>query len=883
MNFSRNKITQNFQSGHLSQTKASPTDIGHILKTYRSYALALCACASWLTLVPTASAAAQPASAAAGQPEDAVLGEIVVTARRRSESLQEVPQTVNAVTSDTLQKLNIKQFQDVQNVVPGLSLISNGTGFQASASLRGVTYDVVSTAQPTVALYFNDAPVQATFLFHSLFDIGQVEVLKGPQGTTRGVSAPSGAITVTTHKPDLSQFGGYADVTATDLQGRAAQGAINLPIIKDVLAIRFAGVIDENDFDGVRSLHSAIRPRSMTSATRTSISYEPSDAFNANVSYTHMDQRLTNFQQVSGPGAGTFTNAAGTFPASVNPPLSPFDRLAVQDAPNELKIHFDTVTGQIDSRIFGQHLSYVGSYQSQHLDSFAEGGGASAGDVGNVLPGVAVGQHVHTGYDGGYVTSHEFRIASDPAPGRFFDYTVGYFYRYQNNTGHVDNPGPFLPGAFGSPAEGVNFGAFNPAFQIPISIDIPGSISENSLFGSVTFHLGADTELSGGVRHIWSIVNSTSTLSLQNGLVALPAAGFGGDCAAASLASTYAGFCDVPIPGGTIISNLHSRASEQPNIYNVSLSHHFTRDFLVYVNTGTAYRPPTASIGIQGQLANPTDPALQTLNFHPSERSRAYEVGFKSTWLDGRARLNAALYRQRFTNLTIFIPGLVYNNVLPGQVAAGGPNEAGVYVPTNFDFTASVDALVQGFDVDAAFQITRDWSVSAQMSYSDGKVKGSQVPCNVDDAAGNPVFNTANLISLCPGGSVSRLPFWNATFQSEYNHPVTDRMDGFLRVLATYYPENKNRAEPNFTVPNYSLVNLYLGVRGHDGAWEASIFARNAFKAERALDISGAETNLTSSLATAFPGLIHPTGYYQTTMTPRREVGVNVHYAWGSR
>jgi iron complex outermembrane receptor protein len=399
----------------------------------------------------------------------------------------------------------------------------------------------------------------------------------------------------------------------------------------------------------------------------------------------------------------------------------------------------------------------------------------------------------------------------------------------------------------------------------------------------VTLHLGDKTELSGGIRHIWSIVNSSTTLSLENGLVALPAAAFGGDCAALHLASTYSGFCDVPIPGGTVISNLHSRSSETPNIYNVSLSHHFTRDFLVYANTGTAYRPPTASVGIQGQLANPTAPELQTLNFHPSERSRAYEVGFKSTWLDGRARLNVSLFRQRFHNLTIFIPGLVYNNVLPGQTPAGAPGEAGTYVPTNFDFTASVDALVQGFDVDTALQVTPEWNISAQMSYSDGKIQGSRVPCNVKDAAGDSLFNTAGLISLCPGGSVSRLPYWNATFQSEYVRPVADGMDGFFRLLATYYPENKNRAEPDFTVAEYSLVNLYVGVRSHDGAWEASLFARNALNAQRALDISQAQTNLTSSLATAFPGLIHPTGYYQTTLTPRREVGVNVHYAWGAR
>jgi hypothetical protein len=78
-------------------------------------------------------------------------------------------------------------------------------------------------------------------------------------------------------------------------------------------------------------------------------------------------------------------------------------------------------------------------------------------------------------------------------------------------------------------------------------------------------------------------------------------------------------------------------------------------------------------------------------------------------------------------------------------------------------------------------------------------------------------------------------------------------------------------------------VNLYLGVRSHDGAWEASIFARNTLNAQRALDVSTAMTNLNTSLSQFFPGLIQPTGYFQTTVTARREVGVNVHYAWGAR
>src|SRR6202012_6111698 len=109
---------------------------------------------------------------------------------------------------------------------------------------------------------------------------------------------------------------------------------------------------------------------------------------------------------------------------------------------------------------------------------------------------------------------------------------------------------------------------------------------------------------------------------------------------------------DCLLPTAAVASDLTSRSSETPNIYNVSLSHHFTRDFLVYANTGTAYRPPVSSVGLTGAIASSPSPELPDLTFHPSERSRSYEVGFKSTWLDGRARLNASLFRQKFTNFT---------------------------------------------------------------------------------------------------------------------------------------------------------------------------------------------------------------------------------------
>jgi iron complex outermembrane receptor protein len=156
---------------------------------------------------------------------------------------------------------------------------------------------------------------------------------------------------------------------------------------------------------------------------------------------------------------------------------------------------------------------------------------------------------------------------------------------------------------------------------------------------------------------------------------------------------------------------------------------------------------------------------------------------------------------------------------------------------------------VQGIELDTAFQVTHEWNVTLLYSYSDGKIdQSSQIPCNIGPNSA-PVFNTAGVMSFCPGGgSASHLPYWNATLTSEYHHPVANNADGFVRMLFTYNPENRNRVEPNFTVPAYGLLNLYAGVRSEDGAWELSLFAKNALKNHTVLDKSPMDTNLDSYL-----------------------------------
>lgn len=798
--------------------------------------------------LPAFAQSAAPAVSAGS----ATLEEVIVTARRTEERIQDVPASLNVVTAESVDNLKLTEFTDLQAVVPGLSLDQDGSGTQTSASLRGVTFDARSTAPPTVAMYLNDAPVQSLYLYDSLFDVGQVEVLRGPQGTTRGVSAPSGAITVTSHKADTAGWGGYVKGLMTDEGGTNGQAAVNVPVIPDRFAVRLAGVADVTEANSVQSLHSQQDPEQDTKAARLSALYEATEDVTVEAAYTTIDKRLESFDQVSGPGRGSATN----------PAIAPRQRLAVQDDISDVDVDLDILTTRIDALVLGHQLTYVGSVQDSRTYSLNDG------DPGNVLPGVALPYLVTSGKD---ESTHEIRIASDPDADRIYEYTLGFFYDKADAFADVNSPGPLLSGAFGSPAAGVNLNAFDPRYQLPIFVDIDYLSKETSAFASITYHLSDATEVTAGLRHIWSRFDSRLATTLQPGLVAIPPAYIGPglpNCAAAQLPSTYTFFCDVPIPATNLpVSDFH--AKETPDIYNLSISHTLDDDLMIYAATGSSYRPPISSASIQGALAGHPDPRLNSLTFHPYETSTNYEAGFKWTGLDDRVQLNGAAFYQTFEDLTMQVANILYLNTAVGQPAVA-------------DMTASVDAEVTGIELDGTI-LFGNLLLSGQISYANGNVDGSQVPCNVVQN-GAPVFNTEGLISLCSGGSVSREPLLGASLQGEYTLPLANGMESYVRALVSYNGENPHR-QPNLVVEDYAITNLYIGLRDDDGGWEITGFVRNLFDTDRLLDRSTNAYDANTSLGLSFPQLIPATGsgYYATRTTPPREIGISANYSWGSR
>jgi iron complex outermembrane recepter protein len=103
--------------------------------------------------------------------------EVVVTAQRRSESVQEGPMTVTPVTAEQITDLKLQRFEDVQQLSPGLAL--NRTGRASTSSLRGVTFNPDSGAAPSIDTYINEVPLDPQFAFQSIFDVQQIEVLRG--------------------------------------------------------------------------------------------------------------------------------------------------------------------------------------------------------------------------------------------------------------------------------------------------------------------------------------------------------------------------------------------------------------------------------------------------------------------------------------------------------------------------------------------------------------------------------------------------------------------------------------------------------------------------------------------------------------------------------
>lgn len=795
--------------------------------------------------------------------------EIIVSARRKDESVQDVPMTVNVITDQKLKDLNLFNGSDLVNVAPGLTFAPNIPGSTPTLALRGAAKgDAGGRLDPTVQTYMNEAPVTEVLIAEALYDIGQVEVLRGPQGTLRGRPSATGAITVTTKRPNLTKIEGTVSASVSTLNQFRGEAGLNVPLVQDVLAVRVAGVVDHNENDGVRSLFYSGKPYQRMHSWRVSARFKPVDNLDINVMYQDFQSKRATLNQVAGngyPGSVSIKSYAAGFNGPV---ISSFDRLSVSDNPAIRQLSHQNLIGTIVLDLGSHKISYVGQYNKTNNINYG------GGNLAHILP-IPMKEPNPRNLDGRTkLITQELRLES--VGNSFFDYGIGGYYEKNTSNNLVDNLFPEL-GTYGPVGAGAGLAALAPMtlaqynfeYQSTIRGTYPVNWKNQAVFANATLHITPKTDLFAGVRYVDYQQDSDGFLNVLPGKQNV---GPLGCFAPGAIPSTrFPGTCDLAKPQSVLIAPDPIKSKETAWVYNASLTHRFTDDLTAYMSYGHSWRPRTNNLSLYG-----TDPAITKFRLTDSETSNNYEIGIKTSLLDRRLTFNAAVFHQKFKNFMYLASNVYYLDVVSPtrQVRLASLS------------TNAANAKTTGFDLEIAYRPSRQFSISANVNYARGRLSDALVPCNDANNDGNPDVNViptvadfgTSLVKYCRSSKATSFQSdWKANMQAEYNMPIGGDTDAYIRTLVNYSPSNPN-APDDFTADAYALVNLFLGVRGHDGNWDVGAYARNLFNANKIV-YQGPSLG-TPADAQGYVFIGRTSGYRLLGLTPRREFGITARYSF---
>ena len=809
----------------------------------------------------SSTAFAAGAAAAADEARVTNLNEVVVTARRKEETLQNVPMTVTAVTSEDMKQYNIFSGQDIAQLAPGLEFKVPPANSDVNLSIRGAGKGPGTAATATVETYLNEAPINPTNAYQSIYDLGQIEVLRGPQGTLRGRPASSGAITFTTARPNLSKFGGSIQGSISNHDQRRAEGAINIPIVEDIFGVRFAAVHDENDNGGIKSVNSSKDPKANTNSWRASARFKPNDSLDMNVMYQDFWSHLQSFSPVYGTGY-----RGPVLPANYNgPPIGIKDRLGVGKDLASIKHHDRLLAGNISWEIAPHfQLTYVGSYFKLRTHNY---GGDNTGNFygPTVIPPSS--QYVAPG------TSNSQEVRLESSGNSFWDYGVGAFYQSQHGGPTIKSFATYLPGVYGVPRGPQSLANFNPYYSYFLDAYFPTQSKTKAIYANSTFHVTPSTELFVGARYTEYTASQAQTGVLKNGVSAT-----GVPSAACALvpgsfpSPVRVGQCDLPLANIVAFGGPGTTNKYHPWVYQASLTQHFSDNMTGYVSFGHAWRAGVINFNISSN-----DPRITGLSPSKPETSNNYEVGLKTALLDHTLTINVAAFYQQYNGFIVFARAPYINNTgpTPTVTAVGG-------------FNYNADAKVRGVDLEIDYRPSRQFSIGGGVNYAKGRLSNAPLPCNdgnfdgVLDAIIPTVagFNAAGTpLALCKSNqALTNQPDWAANLQAEYNMPISGTVDAYVRTLSNYTAKNDYALFSNFHAKAYTIVNLFAGVRSHEGGWDLGVYARNVFNTKKVVNLGATEIATPSDGAQLGAG--PSTGYRDVYLTDRREFGATARYAF---
>ena len=779
-------------------------------------------------VLPPAPALADPA-AEASPASGGGLQEVVVTARKVEENLQTVPISIDVYTQKDLSNLAITNMDDYLQKVPSISYISTGPGTQlfvmrgvsdgsnpnyANTSSTGFFVDDLSMsyggAQPDLHLY----------------DIERIEVLNGPQGTTYGAGAMSGAIRYITNKPDVKDFSAGVDLDGGKIHGgqnnQTYEGFVNIPAIPGILGFRASVFsVDNGGF-----IDNALVTRTwVNGAVSNNAEWAGNDYNRENIEGGRAALKAVFSEGWSALLTYAFQRQHTNGAWDEDPTLAP--RTVERFGPESNLFESNMVDFHVDGDVGIGDLVYAGTYWNQERRQWDEYSqyeqNFNEGAPGGGFPGTQEGYtclndpYYGTGpYTGckpalQYYSynidpqrwSNELRLSSK-AGGRWH-WLAGLY--WERTTDHNYNNTYYMPGL---QYQGAAFQKTLASYYLTQPTLPPGVwytytetswILQTTEFANINFDVTDKLNVEAGVVHFHD-------------------------------SEAY----DTPILGFAYAPNTPSYFTSSSHKVDgkAGVSYRFTDHVMMYADWAQGFRPGGSNSGLPSgpdgcyasgvpQLYNP-----DTLN--------NYEIGWKTTSLENRLLWNGAAYYMDWKDLQ----ALIYNAL--------------VCPSSSYNINVG-QARIYGAESNIDYRITDDLTLQASVDYTQASVTSTVTP-----AYQNYV-----------GERLPFAPYFSWSWNARYEHPLQQNLRGYLQFDMAHKgdmynglnPNDPNTGLPRILQPSYTLMNLRLGLNPPNERWLAEFYI----------------TNLTDKNAIVYSN----TGNYdlrETTNEPR-VFGIRVNYRFG--
>lgn len=703
--------------------------------------------------------------------------EIVVTARKVNERLQDVPISVTALSNETLWQRGAADVKDVLLTVPGLTYAGAQRGF-SNYTIRGIS---TGAAAPTVGIYLDDISLVtlgsgfAGSIDPVFFDMQRLEVLKGPQGTLYGGSAMGGAIKYVSAKPSLTDVTGTVAGSVGGTEGGEASGqgeaVISIPLIKDTLGIRAGGyyAYDGGYIDNVAGLQFGnARVSTEPFPTYTPLAQTSPSTFNAkNLNHTETYAvRGSALLETDGfsflPAAYYQDIRAGTLNAYWRD-LPGFQSSYLFAQPTSDRSGVYSLTAKKD---FGEaELTSITAFFNRDVRYFAD----YSFIVSTFIPpsfGLSSDNTTNTRVR---TFSQELRLASSPNSDSRLKWLIGLYYNNQRNR--------------------MTQEAFSQFFQVVSGDDLAyfgdarTRLRQYAGFGELNFTANDKIELTFGARVF-------------------------------RIEQNYNAVGDGPFNGGpTAINRYAEESGFNPKF---SVSYRAARDNLIYASATKGFRPG-------GPNVFAIDPQLCAVSLAQLGRTSApttfgsdnlwtFEIGTKNEFAGRKVMFNASAYYTRWTDIQ--------------QVFA--LNSCG------FNFTDNAGlAEVKGVELEGRVSPVEGLTIGGNMTYNDAKI--TNAPLGVASRTGDRVLGTPEWAASAYADFTTPVSSrWDVTFHVDYAYQGRIR-NAFERVFPVTFADGPNLiANPSEFRAGYSLVNASIVLS--NGTLQVRAFANNLSDARPLID-----------------------------------------------